>query len=315
MCKSISLILLFLVSLSSHSQGKFADKHLIKTNGQVIKYKRSVEKSDHIILRDKNSPSAAEVIIDIDEVLGYYLSDQIIRYKIQVKLPDDSTNYEFAERLLEGEIEVFQKTMGSMSADGLGNTYNTSSQYLYAKIGSEYLPIYPLQRKHKDYIITKLTDFISDDAYILEKIKNKKFRFSYNNILEVIEEYNLRAHSPVNFINDTDSSNVILYRMGRGQTKNPITIKIENQKYSLLPDDFARIYIPTDQAVKICFSDSENQKCTLIQGSDYFNVVFELIQMRSNGILRLKKKEKLTPYVIESIEKSQKRRAKKILKG
>jgi hypothetical protein len=306
----------------------FDKLYLIKTNGEIIRYKAANEEPDHIRFKLKNNEW---IKINIDSILAYYTGDDPIQYLIPYKslkkgsklivdplnyTAKDSTHYEFAERILEGKIEVYQQTIESYGtmANGAGGTMptNSTTYNVYAQLDNEYIQLHPVRKKDEEDIVNKLNKAISDDKYILEKAQSKTFKYNRDNVLELLEAYNVNAHQPVSFNPDKNPANTLLFRMNNQQTKSPLVLELGEITYSLLPKDLIRVYLPTNQPVKICFGDSGNRLCKLIIGSEKLDKSIELSQQK-NGILRLTT-EQLTPYDIIDIEKTQKKRAKKALK-
>lgn len=318
------------LNLAEAQVEKLFDKlYLIKINGEIIRYKASDEEPDYIKFKLKNNEW---IKVDIDSILGYYVKDEPIQYLISFKslksgskltvnpidyTAKDSTTYEFAERLLEGKIEVYQETTenyGKMNNGAGGTMYTSSTTYdVYAHIGNEYVQLYPVRKKDQEVIAHKFKKAISDDKYILEKVQHKKFKYNRDNVVELLEEYNLRAHRPVSFNQSDNTANAFIFRMNTQQTKEPIMIELGGSAHSLLPEDMIKVYIPTNKPVKMCIGNGNNQLCKLIMGSEYFDNSIELSQWKS-GILRMKN-EKLSPYQIINIEKAQEKRAKKALKA
>ena len=117
----------------------------------------------------------------------------------------------------------------------------------------------------------------------MNRLNSDEFKANYQNVLNLIREYNVHAYENVKITPESKLYDAILLRGYSNQTDKMVAkIEIEDQKFSLKNMDYQRIKLLDEKPMKICVSNGKNDMCDLIKGSKYMIKYIEII-VKKNG--------------------------------
>lgn len=288
--KKMRLILILILGVTTiHS---FGQGYIILKDNQRLKYDKFKTRKDNLLVEIPGKKEKQE--IEINKVIGYYLTDEYIPYYLKPALDSSySIDYQFIRKELSGNINLYMKTVSTYSQyGGSSNTY----YYIEKSNRFENVLITNAIAQNKKLKIETLKSFMSDNPEILNSLGDN-FKLNPVNLINTIKKYNLAAYENRSLQDTTVHAKLILYRRNKGNTNEKVSISINDNTLFIGPNDFLEIKI--NNITKICIG-GENQFCELIEGSPYFKVYYEIrVDSNSNDIIERKTKKEADFYLKE----------------
>ncbi len=231
-------------------------------------------------------------------VYGYYeVKKEIFMYRIPIiinKKESSIRKYVFASKVLSGTIDVFKKenVLTYYSFDGnTMSTYATKKETYIAKKSDVFQTIYSDYYSRNKKVNTVLTKLVSDDEYISNKLLGKKVQLPLD-ILNLIEEYNLKNYSTPSINSDRGNRNITFYRRSK-KSKDELDVLIGDNKVEYIPHNSVlkiRFFPKTKNL--ICFRNSTQEKCLIFESNVYVDSYYQLsITNKGNVIVEQKNKK------------------------
>lgn len=283
------ILLLFLGVVTTNT---FGQGYIILKDSQRIKYDKFNTRKDNLLVDVTGKKEKQEV--DINRVIGYYLTDEHILYYVKPVLDSSySIDYQFIQKELSGDISLYVNTVSTYSKYGVNN--NT---YYYIEKSNRFenaLTTNTIGQNKKQKIET-LKSFVSDNPEILNSIGDD-FKLNPENLISIIRKYNFSAYENRSPQDTNVNTKLILYRRNKGKANEELRISINDSTLFIEPNDFHEIKI--SNLTKVCIG-GEKQFCELIEGSPYFKVYYELrVDSNSNYTLERKTKKEADFYLKE----------------
>ncbi len=316
--KITTLTIVIIISISTSTLGQ----NLVLKDGEVIRYDKLKMKGDSFEVTF-NEKSGNE-LISCSEILGdYSSSDLSMSYLIPIQ-GKSKVNYIFADRILEGEIPVYERVVTSYSYSQYGGTSSysqyggtsSSNVYLYFYIDGKYelmLTTGVILQKKKE-LKKKLSEYISDDKEARATLNSSEFYYKYSNLVSLMKSYNLRTYTPQKKPLKDEWNSVTIYRRNKRQSKEVLNIVIEKESHPLEVDNFVEIEIPSNSTIKVCFKEISFEECRLMQSNPYFVKSFELSLNKDKKLKLLPKDKKETKFYLDVIQWRKDKEAKKARK-
>lgn len=186
----------------------------------------------------------------------------------------------FYPRIMNGRIEGFEEIFQGSSQQGTFTSY-----YFYArkegvtKFIISKNTVFHDRSKGKNF----LKDFFADDPDMLERVNSDEFKFNYENVLDVINDYNVRNFSKKQIV-DTVRGNFIFYIKARKEPVSVVQLSVNDSIIHPLP--YAKL-VPIEvkgDPVKVCVENS----CQLLTPG-YRPVYIEIEFDRKSGNAKMSK--------------------------
>lgn len=272
--KKILFSLIFLIATSFSLN---AQSYLQMKDGRRIAFKRISIKNNKIRLKTSNEPSVG---IDINDAEKYYSEEsktfffikRVTESEVSLGIRLDKKNdFEFVERIIEGEINVYQKKEAhSIVPNNSGVTNHTltpdrSSTYLFLEKGELYFNVLKTNTigQNKKDKFASFKSLVQDDSTTLKWLNSKDYRHNYNLILRTVNDYNNRKNPPI-IVPDTTVTKVVFFRKIRRENEKSAEFFVDNQPYSLLPGEKLNIDLPGNNNI-VCMSYKSIKRCALIK--------------------------------------------------
>lgn len=286
----ILILILGVVTTNAFGQG-----YIVLKDSQTLKYDKFKARKDNLLVDVAGKKEKQE--IDINKVAGYYLTGEYILYYLKPDLDSSySIDYQFIEKELSGNINLYRKTVSTYSKYG-----GSSNTYYYIEKSDRFenaLTTNTIGQNKKRKIET-LKSFVSDNPEILNSLGDD-FKLNPENLISTIRKYNLAAYENRRHLQDTTvNTKLILYRRNKGKVNEELSVSINDNTLFIKPNDFLEIKISDHDITKICIG-GENPFCELIEGSPHFKIYYELrVDSNSNYTLEKKTKKEADFYLKE----------------
>jgi len=287
---TLLILIICIVSLFNLNAQSF----LVLNNGEKIDYRKyKIKGKDNAIEIKKPKPA----IIKIDDVDYIVTSTGDIRF-IRPVVDSDLFNIDYAlmEKIIDGKISILIYSTATIfySDPGGINTYSNSKTYQFIEKEGKFIQVFAsglMENKKKDNQNT-FRRYFSDDEEILNRLNSNDFVANYNNMLDLIRDYNVHAYEKSPMSKETNLYDAILFRGFSNQSDKLVAeVEIEDQNFLLANMAYRRIKLLDANPMKICINNGKNEFCDLIVGSKYMIKYIEII-LKKNGAIGFRTRNK-----------------------
>ena len=275
--KILQYILLGLI-LSFNTFAQYSQDYIVLNTGKKINYKKFKRTNEFLEVKVPNSKDTE--YIDINDVLGYYSNENNIMYfkeKNFSKKKSGDLPYDFYRLITDGEIKVFEHEEYISTYSPNGTNVTRTLIHYYAKKNNDFLEVSKSINKQKNRTLhyKNLISLINDNSDLVLKISDLSFKYDNENVLDIIEEYNVNKYKP-STKSDSDSTKIVFYR-DSFKSKDDLRISLEDGRIINLPvNTIESLKMPNESLTKICFSTDDRELCKLIKPNKYFEKYYKV---------------------------------------
>lgn len=273
----ISLFLAILTSTESSNQPLLSKSNLmILTNGQTHAFKKWKLLKDELNII---GPKGERLILRADDVEGYFDKQNLRRYykkKIKSNYMAEmrDPDYEFVQIILDGRIRLYQSFRKLMaltpSAPGLVAEYLVEKDDVY-----EYVISAGTSRRESREVLKAM---VGDDPQLLEKVSSEEFNINFDNILELVNNYNVRSFQGFSQSAYNSMGSVVFYVWAKKDPGVTLSLNVNDTiNYELSIRKPLTVKLPAEAPSKVCFVSGTRKACTVMAAFSFGRQYWQLM--------------------------------------
>lgn len=301
----IILIVFFTANIAF---AQYPNKYIVLNNGETIECKKF--KNTGNFLEVKTQDSKEPTSLRMTEVLGYFSEDDNVMYYKEKNLYKSKLSnqyYDFYERVAEGDIKVYYYATYVTDYSPNGTGISRTIAHLFAKKNDELIEVSKSinsQRNKKRYV-NNLLGLIDDDPKLMFKVNDLGFKYSNENVLSLIKDYNLSRYVP-SIENESTTSKLVFYRQS-DKAKEDLKVSFEDGNIlDMALNSVENIELPTESLIKVCVSYQNNESCILIKPTHYFEKYYKVVSNKKGRLSILNRSKQKAKFDISNIKSTRK---------